>query len=534
MSETADAVVIGAGHNGLVSGIILADQGWDVLVLESEDRPGGAVRSAETVGPGFVVDLFSAFYPLGVSSPVLAELDLQAHGLLWCDAPAVLAHPTPDGPSVLLSRDVEITAASLEQFAAGDGDAWRRLFDEWQEIEGPLINALMRPFPPVLRGLDLLRHLGVRGGAEFLRRGLLPVRRMADEHFAGAGGGLLLAGNALHTDLTPETAGSGFFGWLLASIGQSRGWPVPTGGAGVLTDALVSRLLAAGGSLRCGARVEAIEVRAGRATGVRVADGTSITARRAVIADVVAPNLYRHLLQDTTLPDELDREMRRYEPGAATFKVNWALRSPVPWTNPDVGRAGTVHLADSLDELTLTAAQLSMQLVPAKPFILMGQMTTSDPLRSPPGTESLWAYTHVPQRVKGDAGGHGITGRWDDHDIERFVERIEARIEAYAPGFRSRIAARHVQSPLDLEAADANLVRGDKSLGTAQLHQQLVFRPTLGLARAETFVDGLYLGSASAHPGGGVHGACGANAARAALLHDRVGRVRARSPFRRH
>ena len=198
----------------------------------------------------------------------------------------------------------------------------------------------------------------------------------------------------------------------------------------------------------------------------------------------------------------------------------------MPWSDPDVARAGTVHLAESLDELTFTAAELAAGMLPSKPFVLVGQMTTSDPLRSPPGTESLWAYTSVPQRITSDAGGEGITGRWGADDVERFAARMEARIERFAPGFRSLIQARHVQSPVDMEKADASLILGDKSLGTAQLHQQLVFRPTIGLSRSETFVDGLYLGSASAHPGGGVHGACGANAARAALLHHRLGRVR--------
>jgi phytoene dehydrogenase-like protein len=526
VSETVDAIVIGAGHNGLVAATLLADRGWDVLVLETEDTPGGAVRSAETVGPGFVVDLFSAFYPLGVASPVMADLDLESHGLRWVHAPAVLAHPTPDGPTVLLSRDIDVTAGSLDRFAAGDGDAWRQLAGQWAAVEHRLLDALMAPFPPIRGGLRLAAHLRLRGGAEFLRRGLLSVRRMADEHFTGDGGGLLLGGNALHTDLTPESAGSGFFGWMLAGIGQVHGWPVPAGGAQALTSALVRRLASAGGAVRCGARVEQIEVTGGRARGVRLADGTRVAARRAVVADVVAPNLYRSLLGHVELPSGLGRELDRYEPGSAVFKVNWALGSPVPWADPEVARAGTVHLAASLDELSYTAAELSARRIPANPFVLAGQMTTSDPLRSPAGTESLWAYTHVPQQVKGDAGGDRITGRWDAGDVAELVERIERRIEAFAPGFRSRILARHVQSPLDLEAADANLIRGDKSLGTAQLHQQLVFRPTIGWGRPETFVESLYLGSGSAHPGGGVHGACGANAARAALWGHRRARAR--------
>ena len=174
------------------------------------------------------------------------------------------------------------------------------------------------------------------------------------------------------------------------------------------------------------------------------------------------------------------------------------------------------------------AADIACGRLPRDPFLLIGQMTTSDPTRSPAGTESLWAYTSVPQEIRGDAGGQDISSRWDDGDCERFAARMEQRIERYAPGFTSRIRGREIQSPRSLEADDANLLLGDKSLGTAQLHQQLVFRPRIGLSRAETPVPGLYLASASAHPGGGVHGACGANAARAALAHDRLRRLSGR------
>ena len=204
------------------------------------------------------------------------------------------------------------------------------------------------------------------------------------------------------------------------------------------------------------------------------------------------------------------------------MKVDWALSGPIPWRDPSVASAGTVHLADSIDELTMTAAQLATAHVPRHPFVLVGQMTTADPTRSPPGTESAWAYAHVPVTVKGDAGDDRIEGRWDERETCAFARRMEARIEAHAPGFAERVIARHVFTPISFEQADANLVRGDIGGGTAQLHQQLVLRPSPGLARPETPIRGLYLASASAHPGGGVHGACGANAARAALAHHRL------------
>jgi phytoene dehydrogenase-like protein len=522
---SADAIVIGAGPNGLVAANVLADAGWDVVVLEANSVPGGAVRTAEVTAPGFRNDLFSAFYPLGGASPVLRELDLERHGLRWIHAPKVLAHPTPDGPAAVLSRDIDVTAASLDRFHDGDGDAFRELQAEWDGISEHFIGGLLRPFPPVRHGLGLLTAAGPRGVGRLARRALVPVRRFVEERFRGDGGQLLFAGNALHADLTPETAGSALFGWMLVALGQQVGFPVPEGGAGAITDALVSRLRAAGGSLVCGAPVEGVLVEAGRAAGVRIAGGQTVTARRAVLADCDVSTLYTRLVGLDHLPATIRAGLQGFQRSSGTVKLDWALDRPIPWRDADVHGAGTVHVASSLDELTVTASELSRGLIPADPFLLIGQMTTSDPLRSPPGTESAWAYTHVPQHVRGDAGGDGISGEWDETSTKAFVDRMEQRIEDLAPGFRSIIRARHVMTPHDLESADANLVGGDISGGTAQLHQQLVLRPTIGLARPETPIKRLYLASASAHPGGGVHGACGANAARAALLHERLPRV---------
>jgi phytoene dehydrogenase-like protein len=519
-----DAVVIGAGPNGLVAANLLADEGWDVLVLEANEVPGGAVRTAEVTAPGFRNDLFSAFYPLAATSPVLSALDLDAHGLRWVHAPLVLAHPLPDGRAAVLSRELDFTAAGLDGFWPGDGDRWRDLYGSWERTGGALLGALTSPMPPVRAGARLARAFGPRDLIGFARFGLLPVRRMGEEWFRGEGGPLLLAGNALHTDLPPEAAGGGLFGWVLAMLGQQVGFPVPQGGAQRLTDALVARLAAAGGRVVCGARVVGVRIQGGRATGVRTEAGDDIDAGRAVLADCDVLTLYRRLVGPEHLPARVLADLERFQPGAATVKVDWALSAPIPWTNPDARRAGTLHLADSLDELSITSAQLAAGLVPDRPFLLFGQMTTADPTRSPAGTEAAWAYTHVPQVVKGDAGGAGIKGAWDDSDTDRFVERLEARVEALAPGFTERIIASHVFTPPTLQAANANLVGGDVLGGTSALHQQLVFRPTPGFGRPETPVRGLYLASASAHPGGGVHGACGANAARAALAHDRLPR----------
>ncbi|MFF7178959.1 FAD-dependent oxidoreductase [Streptomyces sp. NPDC008121] len=512
-----DAVVIGAGPNGLVAANLLADAGWSVEVLEEQPEPGGAVRSDRGVHPDYVNDLFSSFYPLAAASPVLAGLDLARHGLRWSHAPHVLAHPLRDGRCAVLARDAVGTAASLEAFADGDGEAWQGMCRMWDRIGGDILRALFTPFPPVRSALRLATRLTPPAALRLARNLALPVRRLGEEEFHGEGGRLLLAGNALHADLAPEAAGSGGFGWLMSMLGQSHGFPVPVGGAGALTDALVRRLESRGGAVRCGERVASVVVRNGRAVGVRTAAGEGVPARRAVLADVSAPALFGRLVDPAHLPDRLLRDLRRFQWDFATFKVDWALDAPVPWTARPASQAGTVHLADGVDGLTRFAAQIATGLVPEEPFVLFGQMTTADAGRSPAGTESAWAYTHLPQRIRGDAGPDGITGRWDERESEAMAYRVEAQVERYAPGFRDRIRARRVLTPPTLESMDANLRRGALNGGTAALHQQLVFRPTPGTGRPETPVRGLYLASASAHPGGGVHGAPGANAARAAL-----------------
>ncbi len=514
--SAADAVVIGAGHNGLVAANLLADAGWDVLVLEAQPEAGGAVRSAELTEPGWVHDTFSAFYPLAAASPVLRALDLEAQGLRWCRAPAVLAHPRPDGSCAVLGTDVAETAASLDAFHAGDGDGWRELYGWWTSTRGGVVDSLLTPIPPVRAAGRLAARLGPAGLVRLTRLALMPVRRLAGEHFGGAGGGLLLTGCALHADLTPEAPGSGLLGWLLGCLGQEHGFPAPEGGAGRLTDALVRRLEGRGGRLECATPVERVLLRGRTAVGVRTAGGRKIRARRAVLADVGAPALYLDLVGREHLSAGLLRALDRFQYDSATVKVDWALDRPIPWAAEAARRAGTVHTGDDLDHLTLAASDLAGDRIPARPPLVLGQMTTTDPTRSPPGTETAWAYTHLPQVVRADAGG-ALTGRWNTKETDEFVDRMEDEIERLAPGFRGLVRARHVLAPADFQAADANLVGGAINGGTAQLHQQLVFRPVPGLGRAETPFARLFLASASAHPGGGVHGACGANAAHAAL-----------------
>jgi phytoene dehydrogenase-like protein len=321
-----------------------------------------------------------------------------------------------------------------------------------------------------------------------------------------------------------DAAGSTFMGWLLAMIGQELGYPVPRGGAGMLAGAMLRRLESVGGRVVTGCRAERVVVRDGRAVAVRTAAG-EVRVRRAVLADIGAPALYGGLVAEADLPARVLRQVRRFTWDPGTVKVDWALSSPAPWADAPAAAPGTVHIAESIDELAEQGSQIAAGLVPARPFLLVGQLAAADPTRAPAGAEALWAYTHVPQMTRGDAGDGGdggIVGRWDHSDAERMADRMQARLEAYAPGFGDRVLARRVLGPRELQERDANLVNGALNGGTANLHQQLVLRPVPGLGRAETPVRGLYLASASAHPGGGVHGACGANAARAALAHARL------------
>lgn len=471
---TFDAVVIGAGPNGLVAGTLFADAGWSVLCLEAAPTPGGAVRSDRAVHPDFVHDTCSAFYPFSAASPVLRGLELERQGLGWRHAPAVLGHAFGDGRWGLLHTDPRETARLAEEACPGDGEAWLALCEEGGHVGPSLVGALLSPFPPVRSTVGLLRALPKVGGVGFVRTLLVPGTEVGRDRLRGEALRTLLAGNAGHADIPLDGAGSGFMGYLLTMLGQHDGFPVPRGGAGELAAALVRRFEAAGGELRCGSRVDSVVVEGGRACAVRTAEGERIDARRAVVADVSAPALFGSMLDPRFLPDRVRRGLDAFSWDPGTVKVDRALSGPVPWASPPAHAPGTVHVADSRREMAMSHAQVSSGVLPA--------------------------------------------------------DRMQARLERLAPGFGSRVLARRVLGPRELEALDANLVGGALGGGTAQLHQQPFLRPVPGvLGRAGTGVPGLYLGSASAHPGGGVHGAPGANAARAVLAHARWGLLNRRA-----
>lgn len=466
--SACDAVVVGAGPNGLAAAIVLARAGWSVLVLEANDEVGGGLRSAELTLPGFVHDVCSAVHPLGIGSPLLRALPLAEHGLAWVHPAAPMAHAL-DGGAVVLERSLDATAEGL----GGDGAAWRSLMHDlagrWEERVPDLLAPLRWPARPLA-----------------LARFGLPALRSADalatSRFAGERARALFAGLAAHSMLPLERPVSAAVALVLGAAAHAVGWPFPRGGAGAFARALASCLRALGG------RIE---------TGRRVASLGELPAARAVLLDVSPRGLLR--LAGDRLPSGYRRALEgyRYNPGA--FKVDWALSEPIPWRDAGCARAGTVHLGGTLAEVAASERAPWRGATAERPFVLLAQPSRFDETRAPPGQHTAWAYCHVP---------HG-----SDADM---TERIERQIERFAPGFRDCILARSVLPPSALERANENLVGGDIN-GGAQDLRQLFFRPTASLNPYRTPLRGVYLCSSSTPPGGGVHGMCGYHAARTAL-----------------
>jgi phytoene dehydrogenase-like protein len=497
----SDAVVIGAGPNGLAAAIRLAEAGRSVVVLEAADHYGGAVRTEELTLPGFHHDTFSSVYPAGAASLVFARMPLAEHGLEWVHPESCFATPLPDAPAPALYRDLERTAASLDAVHPGDGAAWAAFATPFLKSWDAMAATMLSGFPPVGGAAKLLARMGPLGALGFAR--LLPESSvgLARRTFASGGARAWLYGAAMHGDTPPQKPGGAIAAAYLNLLGHAVGWPSPRGGAGRLADALVGHLRALGGEVRTGAPVERVVCSGGRATGVGIAGGEELRAS-IVIADVM-PHALLALAGDA-LAGWYRAMVKRYVYGPATVKVDWALDGPIPWTDPTIRTAGTVHVSGSEDELLATIERAEHGL-PEHPFLLLGQQTVADPTRAPAGKHTAWAYTHGPQKGVAWAG-----------EIEAHVARIEAQVERYAPGFRDRILGRHVLSPAALQARNPNLIGGDVGGGSYRL-RQVLFRPVPSISPYRTPVKGLFLGSAATFPGGAVHGVPGDAAARAAL-----------------
>lgn len=465
--SSGKAYVIGSGPNGLTAGILLAKAGLRTTIIEAAETIGGGARSAELTLPGFVHDVCSAIHPLAVASPIFQRFPLGEHGLTWIHPSIPLAHPLEGGSAATLSRSLEETCANLD----GDGPAYRAAItpfaDRWTELLRDVLAPPHVPHSPVLL-------------ARFGLRAILPAASSARRLFRTERARSLFAGLAAHSVLPLEAAGSSAFGWILALAGHTAGWPFPSGGAQNIANALASYFESLGGSI---------------VTNTRIASLRDLDRSALILCDL-GPKPFLEIAADE-LPEWYRRALARFRYGPGAFKVDWALREPIPWKAAECTRAGTVHVGGSLEEIARSEQAAANGEISESPFMLVAQQSLFDPRRAPKGQHTAWAYCHVPNGSKTE-----------------MTARIELQIERFAPGFRTKILARHTFSPAELEMHNQNLVGGDIT-GGAQNLKQLLLRPTRLFYR--TPLKGVYLCSSSTPPGGGVHGMCGYHAARTAL-----------------
>jgi phytoene dehydrogenase-like protein len=463
-----DVVVVGSGPNGLSAAIALADTGLSVLVVEAQSAAGGGMRSDELTLPGFVHDVCSTVHPLGAASPFFRSLELERHGLEWIHPPAPVAHVLREGETITLERSVDDTARQLGR----DGPAYRSLVEPFVEQFPSLIEMILGPLrwpeDPVL----------------FARFGLHAVQSMRQlaHRFPDERASALLAGIAAHAMLPLEKLVTASFALVLGLSGHGVGWPIARGGSQAIANALLARLRARGADVVLGQPVERLD---------------ELPRARAYVLDLTPKQIVA--IAGARLPRSYVHRLKRFRYGAGVYKMDWALRAPIPWKDPRCARAATVHLSGNLAEVSRSEALVSKGQVSNSPFVLLVQPTLFDPSRAPAGSHIAWAYCHVPHGSNVDVG-----------------PLIEAQIERAAPGFRDVVIGRAAVNPLDLERHNPNYVGGDISGGASDL-TQLFFRPVARVDPYATPAGDIFVCSSSTPPGGGVHGMCGYWAARSVL-----------------
>ncbi len=464
-----DAVIVGAGPNGLAAAITIAQQGRSVAVFEAADTIGGGTRTAELTIPGYRHDVCSAIHPLGLASPFFRNLPLDRHGLHWIHPEAPLAHPLEGGTALVLWQDLEATAAGM----GSDGPAYRRLMapfvSNWQGLMHELLGPLRPPRRPFLMA----------------RFGLLAIRTvqsLAKARFKNEGTRALFAGLGGHSMMPLDTPVTSAFAITLGMLAHAIGWPMAAGGSQAIASALADYLDSLGVEIITGHRVESLE---------------ALPSANAVLLNT-APNQLSKIAGDR-LPSGYLRRLERYRYGPGVFKVDWALDGPIPWTAQDCLKAATVHVGGTLEEIVAAEGAVGRGEHPERPFIILAQQSLFDDSRAPAGKHTAWGYCHVPNGSTVD-----------------MTDRIEAQIERFAPGFRDRILRRHTRNSIDYEAYNANYVGGDINAGLPDI-RQIFTRPLPRLSPYTTPLSSLYLCSSATPPGGGVHGMCGYHAARVAL-----------------
>jgi len=519
MTNSYDAIVIGAGHNGLVAATYLARAGWRTVVLEREPRPGGAVLSDELTRPGLVHDVFATNMNLFRGSPVAAELgaELERHGLSYATSELPFANVFPDGRALRVHQDRDATLAELRAHDPRDADGWEALDREYER----LAPALFRLYGSRLtRGaltrlaLDVAPQLGREGVTALARLLVSSTRELADAHLVSREAKALLACWGMHLDFGPDVSGGAMFPFLEAFTDMRTGIALARGGASRLIDALVALLTEAGGELRLGAEVTRVVVEGGRASAVELAGGERIDARRAVIANVTPTILHGRLLDARSLSPRLRRSAAGYAYGPGTMMVHLALAGPIPWSaGEDIGRFAYVHIAPYVDDLATMYAQASAGLLPAEPMLVVGQTSAVDPSRSPDASQVVWVQVRaLPGTIAGDALAEIPARSWDGA-AEPYAERVMAKLERYAPGIGRLVLDRAVLSPAELERRNANLVGGDSIAGSMHLRQNFVFRPFPAVSDYESGIAGLLMAGASTWPGAGVNALSGYNVA---------------------
>jgi phytoene dehydrogenase-like protein len=468
-----DAVVVGGGPNGLAAGIALAAAGRSVRLYEAADTVGGGCRSAELTEPGVIHDVCSAIHPLARSSPFFNRVPLADHGLEWVEPPIELAHPLDEGRAALVHRAVGRTADGFDD--PGDGRLYRRWMGPLSRDWPVLAEELLGPFNPAAG----LRHPVTV--SRFALPAILPMSTVA-RRFRTPEARALLAGVGAHSFLRLSSVLSAGVGVGLLVSAHAVGWPMPKGGSGRIVEAMASHLRSLGGEIETGRHVRSL---------------SDVESHRAAILDLTPRQVLS--VAGHRLRGLYAAQLRRYRYGPAAFKLDLVLDAPIPWTNPAVGQAGTVHVAGRLEEVEASEAAVHDGRVSERPFVLVAQPTQFDPTRAPAGRHVVWAYCHVPNGWTGDA-----------------TTAIEAQIERFAPGFRDLIRSRHVIRPAELERYNENDVGGDIN-GGLQDWRQFFTRPAIRWNPYTTPDPGIFIGSSSTPPGGGVHGLCGMHAANAAL-----------------
>lgn len=507
--ETYDAVIIGGGHNGLAAGVVLADAGWKVLVLERNREPGGAVRTEEVTLPGFRHDLMAMNLNLFAGSPFFAEYGdrLHAQGLNLVSSDRPVCSLFPDGSHVGISTDLGETLASISQVSVADADAYAALFQEFGRKAPHVFPLLGVPLPSVAAVRALVsgtRALGRQWPFELARLVFQSPREFVDDHFESPEVGALVSTWGMHLDLPPDMSGGALFPFLETMSVQANGMVIGEGGAAVMIHALVGLLESLGGEVRCDAEVDSVLVENGTAVGVAV-DGERLAAERAVIANLTPTVLFGGLVEEEAVPAEFLQKVRRYRYGPATFMLHLALSDLPDWTASSSARSyAYVHVAGFMNDMALTYHQAVSGLLPTKPTLVVGQPTNIDPGRAPAGSHVLWVQVRmVPSRIEGDAAGQIAANTWPEAK-EAFADRVMAILEEYSPGLGSKVLARTVMSPDDLEAANPNLVGGDQLGGSHHLMQHFLLRPFSGWSRYSTPIDRLHMCGSATWPGAGV------------------------------